>query len=230
MVYDINLLPKNEKKNSGNPKGILIVIGTCSLLAFGILGYYFPASKQRHMENMIKEQEDEIAAYAETEEQYNTLTEQVMDTTLKSTSINSLKSSSLKLTKLLDDIEEYIPKKINVESMSCQDALLTIEALSPSYKEISCFIANVRKIENVQDVKFTSAAREEKNNGKKEIVTNRFTIYLSLNVEDAFSKLIAGEDNKDEGETAAEDTVSEDGAASDEAGADRGEADSDEAD
>jgi Tfp pilus assembly protein PilN len=208
MIYDINLIPKNDKKKSGSTTPMLITIGICSLLCFGLFGYYLPISEQWRLKSQIKEQEKQITEYVKTDEQFRKLTKQVCDETEKVAMLAALKSNSFKMSKIMDDIQTNIPKNINVNAITYQDGLLTIEAYSPTYKEIAQFIVNARKIENVQNIKFTSASKEDVDQGKKSKEMNRFTIYLNLKMQDAYAKLTSKQDQTANGTTAADNTNS----------------------
>ncbi len=198
MMYDINLIPQTKKNASGRINSTMIFIGLFCFVVLAVFFFYFPLQQKLSLNKQIQEKESEISSYANVEQEYITLADQAdrLDRTAKA--LESLKSDRVKLTEVLNKIEKNIPKKVTVNSITLSEGLFTLEASSSTYKEISQFIVNLRGIEGVLSVTFSSAAAQEDsdassggssaNSYNKEQIHD-FTIFVRYDMKDVISEL-----------------------------------------
>lgn len=200
MIYDINLLPKRKNKVSGKT---LFTIFSFIILGIGVLaffGIYLPLNMKNQLSDKIKRQQRELQTYTANDVQFIELTEQINNLKQMISALDELKNNRFQGTKILDSIEESIPKNIVVESISLESNLLTLEALSPSYREIAQFVVKAREIEKVLDVKFTNAYLQpdtEEQAGNKELY--RFQIFITLDAQDLITVLEQGSTEAESG-------------------------------
>jgi Tfp pilus assembly protein PilN len=230
MMYDINLIPKARKRVSGESIFITFALCLCIIAISTYFGFYLPLQQKYSLQKQITTQEMELESYANTQQIYTELSEQVDALNGEDILLNAIKSSDLKMTKLINDISENTPKGITLKSMILGDGKLTLEGLAPSYQEAAQYMVNLRGIENVQEVTILNAVKEEnigedasQVNGTPDTdVSNKkaakpeelhsFTLYVSLNMMDILSEFLtdqAAAETVEEGVTVTEEGVTE---------------------
>lgn len=190
MIYDINLLPKRKKRVSGKTIFMISFVCICCAIVLAFCGVYLPLHTKSDLNNKIKDQQEELQSYTANDVYYMELTQQLKNVNQMITAFDELKNNRIQGTEILNRIEECIPKNIVIESLTMDHSLLTIEALSPSYKEMAQFVVKAREIEKVLDVKFTNANLEADTTeeaGDEEL--HRFQMFLSLDVRDLITDL-----------------------------------------
>jgi len=210
MIYDINLIPKAKKNVSSETIFITTTLSLCCIALLIYFGFYLPIQQKYSLSKQISEQENELLSYSDTQEQYSSILNQVNEFIRTDLTLGTLKSSNLKMTKILNEIEKNIPKNVIVKTMTLEEGLLTIEGNAPSYQNIAQCIVKLRNMENVLGVTFTNAMKEEtmgeasiekmneentvgeipkeSREGKDQL--NNFTIYVNFNVMDVLTELL----------------------------------------
>jgi len=190
MIYDINLIPKVKKKASGEAVFITVSLCFCCTVLLGFFGFYMPMQQKLTLEKQIFAQEKELQSYGNSLETYTTLLNRVDEVSQTDLMLNTLKSSALKMTKFMNDIEKNIPQSIVVKRMSLMNGLLEIEGSSPSYQDVAQYIVNIRNIENVLDVTFMSATKDET---MENVTMDTISEEGSSNVKSDYTKNIKGQ-------------------------------------
>jgi Tfp pilus assembly protein PilN len=195
MIYDINLVPKNKKNATGRSNFLIILIGLFTVVVLAVFFFLFPLQQKLSLMNQIRDRENELEAYSEVQTEYSTLVSEADQLNQILTTLASLKGSRVKMTTLMDDIEGCMPKNITMKSIKLEDGLLTIIGSASTYREISQFIVNLRKMEDVQDVTFTNATVEDDRNGTESYQGYNmeqlydFTIYINYDYKNIIAEL-----------------------------------------
>lgn len=212
MIYDINLIPKTRKKVSNEAIFVTSALSLCCVAVIIYLGFFLPFQQKSTLSKQISDQENELLSYSDTQEQYFSLINQVEEISRTALTLDSIKSSNLKMTEIINDIESTTPKNIKIKTMSLSGGLLTMEGRASSYQEIAEYIVNLRNVENVQGITFTNATRDEgigevaieeatigentlekipEGNTDNVKQFHNFTLYVNLNVTDVLTGLLA---------------------------------------
>ncbi|MGB8453810.1 MAG: PilN domain-containing protein [Anaerocolumna sp.] len=178
MMNDINLIPKSGKNASKETIIISTVAYVCLFIVIVFLGYFIPLHQKNQIKREIVQKEAELLKYADTEETYQNLTNTISEMQNKITYFDTLKSS-LKMSKILGDLEGNIPSSINIVNMSLAEGILTINGVSPSYKEVARYMVKLRALDYVKAVSFSSAVLEDDEESKE---LYDFNINIILNM------------------------------------------------
>jgi Tfp pilus assembly protein PilN len=197
MIYDINLIPKSKVKSSANLNAALLILFVASAALLVTLGLYLPYQQKVSLKREIRNQEATLLTFTGTKDTYSSLQSQIEEVNGTDLLLDTIKSNNLKMTTILNNVENAIPKDIIISSMSLEAGMLTLVGTSPSYTEVAGFIVNLRKVDNVAGVAFMSASAEASaeaagsNNTQDAGQLFNFTVYVKFNVTDAFTGLLA---------------------------------------
>lgn len=209
MIYDINLVPKARKKASGQGMFLTAAVSIFCLVAVLFFGVYKPMKEKNDLKEQIREQEEELASYADVQARHTSLLAEIEAAEQTDKIMQILTDSNLKMTEILDDLEESVPKNITIESISLAEGLITIKGIAPTYQSMAEYVVNLRKMKNVLNVTFLSAqsqgsAGQSANNtvennaigiptitSKDQKASQEFTLGVNLNSSDAISEYLA---------------------------------------
>ncbi len=180
MINDINLIPKSSKNTSRETLFVILGAYLCFTIVVVFFGYFIPLQQKSSVKHKIAEKEEELKQYADMDDTYIKLTDTISEMENKVTYFEALKNS-LKMSKVFNDLEENIPREINISNMSLAEGILTIAGVSPSYKEVAQYMVKIRGVDYVKDVTFSSAVLEddEEDSNKK---LYDFNIYVNLDM------------------------------------------------
>ena len=157
MRNDINLIPKINGFVSTKTMIIVILASMCSFLMMGFCGVFLPLWEKNELNNKIMQKQEKLLLYSNVEVTYITLLDKINKLNNLNTVFESLKSNQNKMTEIFKDFQENIPDNITIHNISYSNEVLLMDGVSPSYKEIASYIVNLRKLEYVKNVGFTSA-------------------------------------------------------------------------
>jgi Tfp pilus assembly protein PilN len=213
MIYDINLIPKTKKNTSSNTANISVLIFLLCILVIAVFGFYLPYLKKESLKDQIQDKEDELSSYSGTEDTFLSLMSESVKLNQANTLVEQIKSNKINMTEILSFLNDNTPDDLLVTSFSYETGLITIEGEASTYTEIAQFIVKLRNMNKVTAINFTHAEVEEEsdvpdqsNNNKK---INKFTLYVRLDVVDAFSVIQQTEATKTSVENSPEDTGTE---------------------
>ncbi len=186
-MHDINLIPQAKRNAADKINSQMLFIGLFCFVVMAVFFFYFPLQEKLNLEKKIRTMEEEISSYANIQSEYITLTEQADRLERMTQDLESLKKNKVKYTEVMDLIEECLPKRISISGMRLDAGLLTLEGTSLTYREISQFMVNLRKQDNVLSVTFKdAAAQDEESTGQDQ--PQDFTIYVNLDVQDIIAE------------------------------------------
>lgn len=197
MIYDINLIPKYKAKSAGGSNTILLVITAAVVIALLLFGYYFPYQEKLQLKNRIDRQEEALKACSDTEASFVSLQNGIEKINATDMMMDTIKSNPLRLTDMLNAIENSIPTDIIIRTMTLEAGMLTIDGTTPDYTKIAAFIVNLRKLEQVLGVTLLSAQTnpsgisENPTQDEAAEQTFDFSIYVNYNDTDALAGLLA---------------------------------------
>ena len=189
MMYDINLLTKNKKGDTGKVTTMMFVIGMIAAILLFLFGYISPINQRAILNNIIIAKQTELATFSKNDAEYAQLSEEVGSLTRLSTTLDVLNNNNSNMTELTKALEEKIPKNVTIESMSLESGVITIEGLSPTIKEIAQFVVKARGIKGVLDINFTSAEVNSNTEVELNKMPYKFVIYITLDIEDVLTSL-----------------------------------------
>lgn len=169
MRNDINLIPKRNNIISAQMMFLVLLVSMGSFILMGYYGLYLPLNEKKELNDKIKQSQEELLLYSDVEETYISLLDQINNLNNINTVFELIKSNSLKMTQIFKDFQKNIPKDIVINKISYTNGELLMEGLSPTYKELAQYIVNLRKLDYVLNVGFTSAEYKtpvvDQNNG-----------------------------------------------------------------
>ena len=161
MMYDINLIPQTKKNASGRINSTMIFIGLFCFVVLAVFFFYFPLQQKLSLNKQIQAKEEEITIYANVRGEYDTLSAQSDQLKQIALNLEHLREDKLKLTELINHVEESMPKSITANRIQLEEGLLTIEGSSSAYKDIAQFMVKMRQLEGVLSVAFMGATANE---------------------------------------------------------------------
>jgi Tfp pilus assembly protein PilN len=191
MRHDINLIPKRSSVISAKTMFFIILITISGIIITGLYGLYLPLKTKNELKNLIKEKQEELLLYGGVYETFNTLTDQINSIITIKAAFEALKINNLKMTQILQDFQDNIPKNMVIQNISYSNSNgeLLMEGLSPTYKEIAQYIVKLRQLDYILDVGFTSAEleKDEMNadsskvtDSEADVAMHKFKIIVSL--------------------------------------------------
>ena len=193
MVYDINLLPKNKNNESGGYVFLMALVGILSASILLVFFFLLPLQNRSNLMNQIKEKEEKLDSYAECDLEYTTVTKQLEKLNHLNTNLERLKANKKDIRPLLEAIGASMPEEIVLNDVSYEDGLLTLAGVSDTYNKIAQFMVNLRKLDEVQQVTFTTATKQE--SGISEENNYDFNVYVRYNYADIIAEIQAEEAN-----------------------------------
>jgi Tfp pilus assembly protein PilN len=168
-----------------------------------VFGFYLPLQERNILSAQVREKEEELQAYSNTQEIYGTLMEQMTALSQTDLILDSIESNNLQMSNIMDNIESNIPEDIMINEMSLESGMITLEGTSLSFTEIASFIVKLRNMESVLEVSFLSAEEDEASMDEALEDSSLdqsflFTIYVKLNVSDILSQINVGDGTEEE--------------------------------
>lgn len=161
MRGDINLLPK---KKSGDITKIAsgFIIAIIILLAVVALVFvYIPNMEKRRIRKDIEYTESEIEKIAVTKEDYDKALEELNLLREKNAIFSNIRSANLAFSGILEDFESATPTSIVLDELTYVSGFLNIKGKTPSPLELSQFMVNLRRLDNVIMVSLSTMEYEE---------------------------------------------------------------------
>lgn len=149
MRGDINLLPK---KRSGDITKIAsgFILGIIILLAVvAVVFVYMPNIEKRRIKKDIEYTKSEIEKIAVTKEDYNKVLDELNILKEKNTIFKNIRSRNLAFSEILVDFESATPTSIVFDELNYSSGFLNIKGTTPSPLELSQFMVNLRRLDNV---------------------------------------------------------------------------------
>lgn len=149
MRGDINLLPK---KRSGDITKIAsgFILGIIILLAVvAVVFVYMPNMEKRRIKKDIEYTKSEIEKIAVTKEDYNKVLGELNILKEKNTIFKNIRSRNLAFSEILVDFESATPTSIVFDELNYSSGFLNIKGTTPSPLELSQFMVNLRRLDNV---------------------------------------------------------------------------------
>jgi len=186
MIYDINLLPKNNRNTSKKIEQKMIFTGILFVIILVACFYLFPLQQKLFFNKKIQEQNNLIDSYASVQKNYSDLTDRINNINSNMSTLKSIRNDRKDLSALLNDIEKRIPSNTKLNSMQLEDGRLVIEGDTSTFKEIAQFIVNLRSSEEVEEVTFTTATKQEDNT----VLATQKLYSFTLNVKYKYSDIL----------------------------------------
>lgn len=216
MRGDINLLPK---KRSGDITKIAsgFILGIIILLAVvAVVFVYMPNMEKRRIKKDIEYTKSEIEKIAVTNEDFKKVADELFLLVKKNAIFSNIRSENLAFSGILEDFESATPTSIVLDELSYTSGFLNIKGKTPSPLELSQFMVNLRRLDNVIIVSLSTMEYEE---GREEDTTTGFynfdfSVIFYEEVEEAEEDLEEDIDNQEEttDESDSEEATTEEGA------------------
>lgn len=160
MRGDINLLPKKKtgeitRLATGFVVSIFVILGIVA-----VVFVYMPNMERRRISKEIEHKKSELAEQTASREKYNQLLEELKILRRKNFIFTNIKDRNLAFSGVLEDFEAATPTSIVLEDLTYINGLLYIEGKTPSALELSQYMVNLRKLDNVIYVSLTSMELE----------------------------------------------------------------------
>lgn len=185
MMYDINLLPKNERKMSAGMTFLIVFISIAYVAAAVLFGLLLPLKEKENMNSKIKRIKEDIESYDVTEAEYYQLEKTVEEKKREGLALLALRNERLVITALLDNIEVNTPEDIYLENLSIEGGMLNLSGYSPNYEDIAKYIVKLRNMDRVDNTTFTTATLDENDDKEK----YQFNLYCNIDQRDFISEL-----------------------------------------
>ncbi len=161
MVYDINLVPKAKKKEGSRYGFMMLFTGIFCILALVLFFFWFPVRSHIKLTNQIAAYNEQLREYNESEMEYQVVADQLQQLQSMTVDIATLKEGKKDVSTVLEGLAAAMPKDMEMSAISAENGLLTLSGTAQSYKDISRFMVQLRKIDKVEKVTFTSAVRHD---------------------------------------------------------------------
>ena len=219
MRGDINLLPK---KRSGDITKIAsgFILGIIILLAVvAVVFVYMPNMEKRRIKKDIEYTKSEIEKIAVTNEDFKKVADELFLLVKKNAIFSNIRSENLAFSGILEDFESATPTSIVLDELSYTSGFLNIKGKTPSPLELSQFMVNLRRLNNVILVSLSTMELESVQN-PEDNTTNFYTFDLSVvfyeDVEEDLEEDIDSQeetiDESNSEEATTEETITEEGA------------------
>lgn len=160
MRGDINLLPKKRSGDITKLASGFIVTIFILLAVVALVFVYMPNMEKRKVKKDIEYKESQIAEITATRDEYNRLLEELKLLREKNTIFNNIKERNLAFSGILEGFEPITPTSIVLEELTYAAGFLNIKGTTPSALELSQYMVNLRKLDNVIIVSLTSMELE----------------------------------------------------------------------
>ena len=213
MRGDINLLPK---KRSGDITKIAsgFILGIIILLAVvAVVFVYMPNMEKRRIKKDIEYTKSEIEKIAVTKEDYNKVLDELNILKEKNTIFKNIRSRNLAFSEILVDFESATPTSIVFDELNYSSGFLNIKGTTPSPLELSQFMVNLRRLDNVILVSLSTMeyGEEEVEDITHEFYTFELSVFFYDGVEEDVEEDIDSQEETTD-ESNPEETITEEGA------------------
>ena len=180
MRGDINLLPRKSsgektKLATGFIVAMIILIVICTILFM-----YIPNMEKRSVKKEIEAKQAELAEQTATIGEYSQLNEEFIILKEKNTIFNNIIGENLAFSGILEGFEPITPTSIVLDELTYIGGILNIKGTTPSSLELSQYMVNLRKLDNVILVSLTSMELEPEESEEEDITTELYTFDLSV--------------------------------------------------
>ena len=123
MRDDINLIPKKQPIVSKKVLSIIILICLIGLSCIGFFGVYLPNQRKNKIETDIALKNQELQLYANVDEEYEKLMEQILELKNNNSIVEELSDNNKKFSEILKDLQASIPKAVTMNDLSYNDGV-----------------------------------------------------------------------------------------------------------
>jgi Tfp pilus assembly protein PilN len=190
-----------------------------------VFGFYLPFQSKNSLNRNLEGLQKELDTYSEVYTTYSDLLSQESKLEQDNLMMDNIENGSFSLTGFLKGLEEDIPENVTISSISLDAGLITIQGNTPSYENIAEFIVKLRKLEDVSNITFLNAVKNEegqqnpaadaiKDNNTEEY---QYTLYINLKTQAVPQQLLQQDSTVDMEEQESTMDTEEQGVTQDEA-------------